>query len=189
MPEVKILGDELLCRGKRVSLYKRIIEYGEDCFEKDLVVFGDAVVILPILDSGDIIFVRQWRAAINGWVLELPAGKINDGESPQDAALRELEEETGYRARDLKPLARVYVSPGYSDERQWIFLARNLEFAGIKPEKGEILSTIFMKPSEYIAMALKGDYIDLKSLAAILLYTHLHLPATTSYTDKSITYL
>ncbi len=172
MSEVKILSDVFLCRGKRVSLYKRIIEFSGNRFEKDLVVFGDAVVLLPILDSGDIIFVKQYRATVNNWVLELPAGRVDDGEDPQDAAIRELEEETGYRASDLKLLARVYVSPGYSDERQWIFLARNLEFVGAKPERGEILSTVSMKPNEYIAMVLKGGYVDLKSLAAILLYMH-----------------
>ncbi|MCS7111873.1 MAG: NUDIX hydrolase [Ignisphaera sp.] len=174
MSNARIVRDEFLCSGRRVSLYKRIIQFGEEYFEKDLVVFGSAVVVLPLLHSGEVIFVKQWRAAVNSWVLELPAGRIDDGESPQEAAVRELEEETGYRAGYLGLLARVYVAPGYSDETQWIFLARDLEYVGAKPEKGEIISTVFMKPSEFIDTALRGGYTDLKSLAAILLYMNCH---------------
>jgi len=170
--EVKILRDEFLCKGRRVALYKRIIGFKESVFEKDLVVFGDAVVILPLLSDGNVVFVKQWRAAVNSWVLELPAGRIDNGEKPYDAAIRELEEETGYRAKNLELLAKVYVTPGYSNERQWIFIARDLEFVGAKPERGEILLTVLMKPYEYIDIALKGEYVDLKSLSAILLFLY-----------------
>lgn len=172
MNEVKILRDEFLCRGRRVALYRRIIGFKENVFEKDLVDFGNAVVILPLLTDGNAVFVKQWRAAVNNWVLELPAGRIDNGEEPYDAAIRELEEETGYRAKNLELLAKVYVTPGYSNEQQWIFIARNLEFVGAKPERGEILSTVLMKPYEYIDIALKGEHVDLKSLSAILLFLY-----------------
>ncbi|MDK6028604.1 NUDIX hydrolase [Ignisphaera sp. 4213-co] len=169
-----IIRDEFLCKGKRISLFKRIIKIGDKVVEKDVVKFGKAVVIVPVLNNGKIVFIRQWRASVNSWVLEVPAGRVEDGESPEAAAMRELREETGYVANKLTPLATVFVSPGYSDEIQTIFVAKELKFVGASPEAGEILANVYMTPQEYLDTLNSGGIADLKTLAAVLLYINLY---------------
>jgi len=155
--------DELICSGRRVKLYRRVISGG---IVKDLVSFGEAVVIVPVLEDGRIVFVRQWRAPIARWIVELPAGKVEEGESPAETAMRELREETGYRAGRLRHLASAYVAPGYSDEHMHIFVAEDLVFEGQRPERGEYLTTILLSPEEYLSKFRE----DMKSIAALLLY-------------------
>lgn len=90
----------------------------------------DAVIILPVLDSGHILLVEQYRIPVGGYVLEFPAGlvgDVDDGEALETAAARELEEETGYRAHELVPLASGPSSPGLADEIVHVYLARQLE--------------------------------------------------------------
>jgi ADP-ribose pyrophosphatase len=169
-----IVREEFLCRGKRVSLYKRVVEFEGVVSEKDVVKFGKAVVILPILDDGRVILLKQWRAAVNAWVLEVPAGRVEPSEDVVEAARRELVEETGYEAEELIPMAIVYVSPGYSDEVQTIFLARKLKFIGASPEAGEILKTVYMTPEEVLSMVKHNMIVDAKTFLALLLYLHLY---------------
>ncbi|MGC8932769.1 MAG: NUDIX hydrolase [Candidatus Methanodesulfokora sp.] len=161
--EPRVERDELICSGRRVKLYRRIISGG---IVKDLVSFGKAVVIVPVLSDGRIVFVRQWRAPIAKWIVELPAGRIEEGEEPLETAIRELKEETGYRAGRIKEIASAYVAPGYSDEYMHIFVAEDLVFEGQRPEKGEYLMTVVLSPEEYISKFRE----DMKSIAALLLY-------------------
>ncbi|MEM0376608.1 MAG: NUDIX hydrolase [Thermofilum sp.] len=169
MSSPRVVDDQLLCRGRRVALYRRIVEWDGRLFEKDLVSFGRSVVIVPELARGRLIFVRQWRAPIAKWIIELPAGRVEPGEDPREAAARELEEETGYRAGELESLGRAYVSPGYSDELIEVFTARKLAKAAARPDEGEFLEVVELNPLEYIRLCGSGEG-DLKSLAAILLY-------------------
>jgi len=161
--ELRVERDELLCSGRRVKLYRRIISGG---IVKDYVSFGRAVVIVPVLDDGRIVFVKQWRAPIAKWIVELPAGKVEEGEDPSSTAMRELREETGYKAGKLLELASAYVAPGYSDEYMHIFVAKNLVFEGLKPERGEYVVPLILYPEEYLSSFRE----DMKSIAALLLY-------------------
>uniref|UniRef100_A0A7C4BAU4 NUDIX hydrolase n=1 Tax=Thermofilum pendens TaxID=2269 RepID=A0A7C4BAU4_THEPE len=169
MGEPRVLEDHLLCEGRRVKLFKRLVSWKGRVFEKDLVAFGRSVVIVPVLGDGRVVFVKQWRAPVGRWVVELPAGRVESGEDLRSAALRELEEETGYRASRIVELGRAYVSPGYSDELITVFLAKGLEKVGAHPEEGEVLEVVELAPREYIEMCTAGE-CDLKSLAALLLY-------------------
>jgi len=167
--EPRVLEDQLLCEGRRVKLLRRVISWRGRVFEKDLVAFGRSVVIIPVLGDGRVVFVRQWRAPLGRWIVELPAGRVESGEDLRSAALRELEEETGYRASRVVELGRAYVSPGYSDELITVFLAEELERVGARPEEGEVLEVLELAPRDYIATCAAGE-CDLKSLAALLLY-------------------
>jgi ADP-ribose pyrophosphatase len=96
-------------------------------FERDVVHHPGAVVVVPLTDSRTVIMVRQFRAAIEQELLELPAGKRDvDGEDPKETAARELAEEVGKRAGSLDLLARFYNSPGFTDELSWLYLATDL---------------------------------------------------------------
>ena len=98
-----------------------------DTFERDIVHHPGAVSVVPVLGD-DVILVRQYRASIDGPLLEIPAGKRDvDGEPPEATALREMEEEVGYRAATLIKLAEFYNSPGFCDEHSHVFLGLDLE--------------------------------------------------------------
>ncbi len=166
--EPRVLGDELVAVGRRVRLLKRKFEFGGSVFEKDVVAFGEAVVAVPVLDGGRVVMVRQWRPAVKAWVLEVPAGRVEPGEGPEQAARRELEEEVGYAAGELVKLATAYATPGYSDEVMHFFAALKLEKRGARPEAGEVLEVVEVDPDAYLAMAGR-EVLDLKTVAALAL--------------------
>lgn len=166
--EPRVLGDELVAAGRRVKLLKRRFEVGGGVFEKDVVAFGEAAVVVPILGNGRVVMVRQWRAAVRAWVLEVPAGRVEPGESPEEAARRELEEEVGCAAGRLVKLASLYATPGYSDEVMHVFAALNLERRRAHPEAGEIIEVVEVDPDAYLAAAGR-ETLDLKTVAALSL--------------------
>ncbi len=101
---------------------------GGDRFEREVVHHPGAVVVVPVTGDGRAVMVRQYRAAVHGELLEVPAGKRDvDGEPTEETARRELAEEVGLRAGRLDLLARFYNSPGFTDEFTWLYLARDLE--------------------------------------------------------------
>jgi len=163
-----VLSDELVAVGRRVRLLRRRVEAGGAVFERDVVAFGEAVVVVPILDDGRVVMVKQWRAPVGAWVLEVPAGRLEPGENPLEAAGRELEEETGYRAGELVGLGSFYATPGYSDEVMHFFAARKLEEGSPRPELGEVLRVVRVDPDEYLSR-VGAERCDLKTVAAILL--------------------
>jgi ADP-ribose pyrophosphatase len=112
--------------------------------------------------------VRQWRPAVKAWVLEVPAGRVEQGENPERAARRELEEEVGYAAGELVKLATAYATPGYSDEVMHFFAALKLEKRRAHPEAGEILKAVEVDPDAYLASAGR-EVLDLKTVAALAL--------------------
>ena len=103
------------------------------------------------------------------WITEIPAGRVENSESPEEAALRELKEETGYEARKLLKLASVRVSPGYSDELMHLYLATDLVESEASPEEGEIINIIRKPLSKAVEEVLSGENNDLKTVAGILL--------------------
>lgn len=166
--EPRVLSDEMLAVGRRVKLLRRRVEAGSVVFERDVVAFGEAVIIVPILGKGRVVMVRQWRAPIKSWVLEVPAGRLEQGEDPREAALRELEEETGYAAGSLVELGSFYATPGYSDEVMHFFAARELLRGAARPEPGEVLSVVEVDVDGYIS-GVGSAVLDLKTVASILM--------------------
>ncbi|MEM4019424.1 MAG: NUDIX hydrolase [Thermofilaceae archaeon] len=166
--EPRVLGDELLAVGKRLKLLRRRVEAGGVVFERDVVAFGEAVIVVPILGGGKVLMVKQWRAPIQSWVLEVPAGKLEQGEDPREAAVRELEEETGYIAGSLVELGSFYATPGYSDEVMHFYAALQLSKGRAHPEPGEVLKVVEVDADEYLYGAGSTPR-DLKTVASLLL--------------------
>jgi ADP-ribose pyrophosphatase len=115
-----------------------------------------------------ILLERQYRHAAHSMMWELPAGRIDEGETPLTAAKRELIEETGFRARRWKRILHFYVSPGFLDETMTIYLAEGLEAGDAQPEADERIITQFYPFSEAIQMALNGRIRDAKTISGIL---------------------
>jgi ADP-ribose pyrophosphatase len=134
---------------------------------KDVVVHGPAVAIVALDLDENVMLVRQPRVAAGGPLLELPAGGIEDGESPLASAQRELREETGLHGGDWVEVATVFTTPGYSDEKMHLFLATGLERGEPSPEGSEEIELVRV-PFEEIG-SLLAEIEDAKTLAGLLL--------------------
>jgi ADP-ribose pyrophosphatase len=128
---------------------------------------GSAAVV-AMTNEGRLLLVNQYREAIGEYVLEIPAGKLEAGEAPETCASRELEEETGYRARSLEKLCEFFVTPGYSDEKIRIFSALGLESSKSNLDEDEVLSPVEVGLADAFAMIDDGRIEDAKTIAGIL---------------------
>jgi len=128
-----------------------------------------SITVLPVTADGKILFVRQYRVGLDGMLLELPAGSLDEGEDPLDGARRELREETGLDAAELVKLGEAYLAPGYCDEYMSFFLARQLTPAPLEQDEDEFLTVEAYPIAETLAMARRGEIHDSKTLAALFL--------------------
>ena len=162
-------------------LRDHIIEPGGRESHRDVIRHNGSVVILavdPAKHKKDpwVVIERQYRHAAGQFLWELPAGKLDAGETPVDGAKRELAEETGYQAKKWSPLVEYYASPGFLAESMKVFLAEGLIAGDAHPEEDEHIDFRLVKLSELLEMVDKGKIIDGKTLTTILLYSrHLGL--------------
>lgn len=136
---------------------------------RDLIHYIGAAVILPILADGSIVFIRNYRFAVNEHVLELPAGMIDPGESPQICAERELTEETGYSAGKLEKLGAFCTAPGSSDEIIHAFLATDLKAGSQALEGYEQIDVEIVPGGRVKQMVADGTIHDAKTISALTL--------------------
>jgi len=139
----------------------------------EIVHHSGGAAILPILPSGDVLLIRQFRPVAGKMVIEIPAGRLDLGELPADCARRELEEETGYRVGTLLDLGSTLPTIGYSDERIHLFVGRDLTLGTIAQEEHEYIEFLPIAFSEALAMAIDGRIDDAKTQLALLLYGHI----------------
>jgi ADP-ribose pyrophosphatase len=142
-----------------------------NALQKDIVRHPGAVLVVPVLDADRIVMIRNHRVAVDQRLWEFPAGTLNAGEPPAVAAARELEEETGYRAASISPLAEFYTSPGFADERMHAFVAERLEQVGQRLEAGEDIEVAVVAVEQALRMADEGELEDGKSIVALLLWS------------------
>lgn len=126
-----------------------------------------AVVVLPILDNGEIVLERQHRYPLSRDFIEVPAGKIDPGEGTLACAQRELLEETGYVARDWQYVTTVYPCIGYADERLVYYLARGLEYRGHQRDEDEFLEVFSLPFDEAMAMLRSGEICEVKTVTGL----------------------
>ena len=136
---------------------------------REVVEFHGGVALVALDDAGRVLLVRQYRYAIGGDLLELPAGKLEQGEPPEVCAARELQEETGYTAAHIEPLCRFYSTPGGTDEVLHIFLATGLTPGGQRLESDENIEVIPTAWNEALAMIDRGEICDGKSIIGLLM--------------------
>ncbi len=167
--EVEVLDSHVEYPGRVVHLeIERIrLPNGEEC-SLEIVRHQGAAAVLPVDANGRVLLVRQYRHATGGWLLEVPAGKLDAGESPEVCALRELEEETGFKAGRLEPMGWIWTTPGFCDERIWLFRATQLEVGEQALERDEVLSLETLPLTEAVEMALQGGIPDSKTICALL---------------------
>lgn len=174
--KARVLASETVFEGPLFRVLRdRLIEPGGKEGVRDVVRHNGSVVILALDKSRSkkdpyIVMERQYRHAANRFLWELPAGKLDRGESPLDGARRELEEETGYRARKWKPLVEYYASPGFLGESMQIFLADGLIAGDAHPEEDEQIEIRLVRLSEILDAIDQGVILDGKTLTGVLLF-------------------
>lgn len=135
----------------------------------DVVDHSGAITILPVDETGQVWFVRQYRHPTGGMLLELPAGTLEPDEDPQLAALREIREEIGMTAERLEQLGAFYLAPGYSTEYMYIYLATGLSPAPLEMDDDEFLTVEKIPLAEAYQMIETGQINDAKSIVTLLL--------------------
>jgi ADP-ribose pyrophosphatase len=137
--------------------------------EREVVRHPGAAAMVPLLDDGEVVLIRQYRHAVGRFLWEIPAGTLERGESPMECARRELVEETGYEAANLEKLTEILPAPGYTDERIHIFLATGLMPAEQKLDDDEVLD---LQPTAFdtaLGMITEGEIQDAKTIIGLLL--------------------
>ena len=169
MPETKILSQELAFKGKHVQVrLDRILDTAGNTTTLEIVVHPGAVCVVPLLDNGDVVLVRQYRHATGSRLLEICAGGLNPGEDPMDAARRELEEETGYRAGKLVERARFWTTPGFTTEFMYLYEATDLVKTQTSPDADEVIDVEIATQEESLRMIDDGRIQDAKSILGLL---------------------
>jgi ADP-ribose pyrophosphatase len=171
--EEKILASEPLYEGKLVSLYRDTVQLpdGQQAF-RETIKHPGAVAMVPLLPGGDVLLVRQYRTAAQKVLLEIPAGTLEPGEDPLEAAARELREEIGYRPGKLVRLGAEYTAPGYTSELIHLFLATELESARLAGDADEFLEVVRLPLAEGLRRVVQGEILDGKTQIALLLTAH-----------------
>ncbi len=162
---------EVLLSARRFRVERRTFDDREGRpFTWEVVVHPGAVLVLPVLDDGRIVMIRQVRRAVEEELWELPAGTREPGEPPELTAGRELIEETGYRASTIEPLISFYTSPGVMTELMHCYVATGLTHVGQQLEPAERIETEVLTRSDVHKMLVSGRIRDGKTIAALAAY-------------------
>ncbi len=135
---------------------------------REYIEHSGAVMIIPVLDSGQLVLERQYRYAMRKHCIEFPAGKIDPGEEPLATGRRELLEETGYVAREWRYLATIHPTVAYSTESIYVYLARGLRHEGGELDEGEFLEVLECSPAELLELVGRGEITDVKTVMGVL---------------------
>ncbi|MFQ6132283.1 MAG: NUDIX hydrolase [Armatimonadota bacterium] len=160
---------ERLYEGKIVNVRMDTVKLSSGATAtREVVEHAHAVAMVPLTEASEVVLVRQFRVPTGRVMLEIPAGVIDPGEDPAEAAQRELAEEIGHRAGRLHHLFSLYLAPGYSTELIHIFLATDLVEENLAPDEDEIIATELLPLAEARRRVLAGELQDAKTAAAIL---------------------
>lgn len=169
MQEAELLERTQVFKGRVVDLsVDRVRMPNGKTTELEVIRHPGAAAMVPLTESGEVLLVRQYRYATGGWLLEVPAGKLDDGEDPEVCAVRELEEEVGMKPAKVTPLGWIWTTPGFTDEKIWLYLCRDLEPAQQDLQDDEVLTVESRSLAEAVELVRQGEICDGKSICALL---------------------
>ena len=147
---------------------ERVVLPNGNAVELDIVRHPGAAAVVPFVSPDEVLLIRQYRHAAGGTILEVPAGKLDPGERPPTCAARELEEEAGCRAGRLVELGWIFTTPGFTDERIFLFAAFDLERVPLRHDADEVIETVRMSLDDALGLVWRGELHDAKSSLALL---------------------
>ena len=170
MSKFKRLNRKLSYTGKILKVYTDHVEVNGKESDWDFVHHNGGAAVIPVMDDGRIIMVRQWRNALDRYTLEIPAGALDQGESGHACVSRELEEETGYRSEHIEWLVSTNSWAAFTNELVEIFVARDLMESKQRFDEEESIELEFYTIDELLTLIYRGDITDSKTVAGLLAY-------------------
>ena len=165
------MSREIHYRGKKIQVaLETTVAADGQAIQRDIIIHPGAVAILPLVDRERVCLLRNRRPNVGDTLIEIPAGSLEPGESPERAASRELAEETGYQAGRWRKLAEFFPSPGVMSERTVLYVAEDLAAGAMHLERDEELEPFVVTWSQALSWALDGTIKDAKTLIALLLW-------------------
>jgi ADP-ribose pyrophosphatase len=169
-PELpKAVSSQKVFQGRVFSVTVDTVREGELTYEREVVHHGGSAVIVPVFDDGTVALVKQYRHPAVRYLLEVPAGTLANGERPEAGAARELQEELGVVAERLEKLSEFFVSPGFCEEKMWVYLATELTEGPPQLEEDEILEVVRLPIAEALEMITSGEIQDAKTIIGLML--------------------
>ena len=165
----KILNSHRVFEGRVFNVTVDSVSEGELTYQREVVHHNGSAVIVPIFDDGTVALVRQYRHPAVRYLLEVPAGTLAKGERPEIGAARELKEELGLVAARLEKLSEFFVSPGFCEEKMWVYLATELSEGEQALEDDEILDVVRLPIAEALEMITSGEIEDAKTIIGLML--------------------
>lgn len=169
----KTLQSELIYGGRRLKLYRDEVELPsgkKTC--REVVSHPGSVAVVPIIKEGEVLLIKQYRHAIKGLIYEIPAGTLEKGETPEQCAMREMVEETGYLPRKLEKLGQFYPSPGVMNELMHLYkasqLVRRVPETGTPTREESIEQVVTLRLSQAVDMIRRGEIMDGKTICGLL---------------------
>jgi ADP-ribose pyrophosphatase len=169
MNPAKLLNTRIAYKGKHIQVREdRVIEPAGYEASREIVVHPGAVCIVARPTPLEVILVRQYRHATGRELIEIPAGTLHEGEDPLECAIRELEEETGYRAAKMVAHGRFWTTPGFTTELMYLYEASDLQKTKTNPDEDEAIEVEVVSPSAALQMIDDGRIQDAKSILGLL---------------------
>jgi ADP-ribose pyrophosphatase len=166
----KPISSDLIYDGRVVHLYVDTVQLPNGkTAKREVIRHVGAVALVPIDSSGNIVMVRQYRHPLGRILLEIPAGTLNPNEDPDLCAVRELQEETGYKPGHLEKLGGIYLAPGYSSEFIHLYIATELSESRLNMDEDEFIEIVRLPLQEALKRIGTGEIADSKTISALLL--------------------
>ncbi|MGE4283679.1 MAG: NUDIX hydrolase [Clostridia bacterium] len=165
----KTIKSEKIFSGKILNLRVDTVELPNgNVSTREIVEHAGGVGIIPVTNNMEVIMVKQFRKPIEDICLEIPAGKLKEGEDPLQCGVRELEEETGYKAHNIQSLGSFYPTPAFTNEVLYLYMATGLCKGQVKLDEDEFVETEIIPLAKLVDMVMQGEVKDAKSIIAIL---------------------
>jgi len=165
----KVIDTKTVFRGRVIEVSVDTVSEGEITYKREVVHHAGSAVIVPVFDDGTIALVRQYRHPAQRYLLEVPAGTLERGEAPEKGAARELEEELGLVCGRLEKLSEFFVSPGFCEEKMWVYLATELTETEQRLEDDEVIEVMRIPFSQALGMITTGEIEDAKTIIGVML--------------------
>ena len=169
LDQPKIIDSKTVFRGKVFTVSVDTVQEGDTTYQRDVVHHHGSAVIIPLFPDQTVALVKQYRHPAVRYLLEVPAGTLEEREAPEIGAARELEEELGLVAGRLELLSEFWVSPGFCEEKMWVYLATELSDSKQQLDDDEIIQVVKVSLSEALEMISDGEIEDAKTIIALLL--------------------